>query len=1164
MIFIADVSPTWSNTLITQDGQSVSGRTLSLAVASDGQMLYAGTFSNVWLSTDSGKNFAQVVRPQPPPDTFGVPDALGGWGVFGIAVSPADPSIVVAVTRNDLRDGDHGIYRSTDGGGTWKLAHQFADRANRAGQIVWAPDDPNLIYAAGGTSVAISRDGGASFVDVLPWGAGFGSAFHVAVAPALPSLPSARVVYALGNGQIWLSRDGGNSWTQDGGMVPNAGSATGSFQANAPCVMVIVPFDPRMLIVEAEDGGLWLGNYAQFDSQGNQAQWTSLPIPALAEGEAAGASGVRFLAVSQTVDRPLLFYSAGENLFVAPAPPRLQSDWLHLDPSQSVHVDLHGLFLSPDFDASIDNQGYHANAGTLWLLSDGGVSISTDGGMNFHSSSGLSTLGVVNLSGVSQPGRTALCIGTGDNWGFYSLDGGTSWKTQDYDGGDNDCSYADPLQPDRMMVFTPRDGTVTVYVGDQGKLPDGSSGTQDRHSIPAAPDVTVPPGGALTRWSAVSPFALRGFRPIVLSVPGEAPPLEGDYIFIRFKTDEQGVLLRTQSILDIDSPNDWDTTELSPFAGARVFQVGPVLPSPNVGVAQASGGHAATVYYVGEFATKRLWKWTTGMTAWQLLVPPSRAVGTALAERRVSAFSVAASQGGFDYAVGDRIVLVGGRFSSPMVLTVAAVEGGAVASAIIENGGSYIRIPPNPIAQASTSGSGSGAAFDVIWQAAPFGASRFFVDPYRPSILFILDSDHVKRSDDGGMTWVVDAGLEQQLTSGGQIRVDHVEASSDGSFVDTLLNDMQFDPVDGLTRFAVGIAGAFFTVDGVKWNRLFDTGALSGLPTSCYYDAYSNPCRRALYVGMAGRGVLKLTQLPWGSLQPPDPDTWVADAKIPNQRTKKAPALAVFNGLIHMVHVGDSSDSLYWSMSPDGITWQRADNTEGDQIIVPNQKSPAAPALAVLNGRLFLVHLAENSKDIFISSFDGTSWTHDQKIPNMTTQAAPALAAFNGVLHLVHLGESSSDIYWSTSADGVTWNRNDGTQGDQKLKGQLSQATPSLAVFDGKLQMIHHGDGTNDIWWSVFDGANWWPNTRIRCQMSSAPPAICTQGGLLHMVHLGDGSSDLWWSVYDGTAWTPDQVIPSQKSQAQPALSPTPDGSSLVMVHLGASAHDLWHSQVTM
>ena len=50
-------------------------------------------------------------------------------------------------------------------------------------------------------------------------------------------------------------------------------------------------------------------------------------------------------------------------------------------------------------------------------------------------------------------------------------------------------------------------------------------------------------------------------------------------------------------------------------------QVGPFLPDPSIGVVQASGGHEGTVFYVGGNMSKRLWKWTEGMAAWQQLIP---------------------------------------------------------------------------------------------------------------------------------------------------------------------------------------------------------------------------------------------------------------------------------------------------------------------------------------------------------------------------------------------------------------------------------------------------------------------------------------------------------------------------------------------------------------
>ena len=73
-----------------------------------------------------------------------------------------------------------------------------------------------------------------------------------------------------------------------------------------------------------------------------------------------------------------------------------------------------------------------------------------------------------------------------------------------------------------------------------------------------------------------------------------------------------------------------------------------------------------------------------------------------------------------------------------------------------------------------------------------------------------------------------------------------------------------------------------------------------------------------------------------------------------------------------------------------------------------------------------------------------------------------------------------------------------------------------LAVFDNKIHMVHLGDSSNNIWWSVLDGTGWWSNTRIRCQLSQSVPALAEHDGLLSMVHQGDRSNSIWWSLYDG------------------------------------------------
>jgi hypothetical protein len=58
---------------------------------------------------------------------------------------------------------------------------------------------------------------------------------------------------------------------------------------------------------------------------------------------------------------------------------------------------------------------------------------------------------------------------------------------------------------------------------------------------------------------------------------------------------------------------------------------------------------------------------------------------------------------------------------------------------------------------------------------------------------------------------------------------------------------------------ALGLGGAFFTTDGVNWQRLLDTAAMRGRPANCYFDWISVPADPALYLSFAGRSIVKIS-----------------------------------------------------------------------------------------------------------------------------------------------------------------------------------------------------------------------------------------------------------------------------------------------------------------
>ena len=221
---------------------------------------------------------------------------------------------------------------------------------------------------------------------------------------------------------------------------------------------------------------------------------------------------------------------------------------------------------------------------------------------------------------------------------------------------------------------------------------------------------------------------------------------------------------------------------------------------------------------------------------------------------------------------------------------------------------------------------------------------------------------------------------------------------------------------------------------------------------------------------------------------------WQPDYNIPDQTSKASPALAMYQGKLHMVHLGRESSQIYHSTF-DGSRWT--------EDVIPEQTSKASPALAVYQEKLHMVHLGRESSKIYHSTFDGSRWTEDA-IPKQTSKASPALAMYQGKLHMVHLGRESSQIYHSTF-DGSRWT-------EDVIPEQTSKASPALAVYQEKLHMVHLGRESSKIYHSTFDGSRWTEDFAIQDQTSKASPALAMFEERLHMVHLGRSSNKIWHS----------------------------------------------------
>ncbi len=204
-------------------GPASSGRISAVVgIPGDPTTYYAGAASGgVWKTTDGGKTFVPVFDDQPV-------QAIGA-----LAIAPSDPKTVWAGTGEawTIRDADvqgDGVYKSTDGGATWK--NMGLPDAGRISRIIVHPTNPDIVFVAvlGRTTgpqedrgVYRTTDGGATWKRVLfvnPNTGCSGLAMDannpdILLAGTWEVVMHTWAMFSGGPGSgLYLSKDGGTTW----------------------------------------------------------------------------------------------------------------------------------------------------------------------------------------------------------------------------------------------------------------------------------------------------------------------------------------------------------------------------------------------------------------------------------------------------------------------------------------------------------------------------------------------------------------------------------------------------------------------------------------------------------------------------------------------------------------------------------------------------------------------------------------------------------------------------------------------------------------------------------------------------------------------------------------------------------------------------------------
>lgn len=320
-------------------------------------IVYVGSASGgVWKTEDGGITWQPIFDDQP----------IASIG--DIALEPGNPDVIYvgtgeSNTRNSVSFGN-GVYKSTDGGRTWK--HCGLADTERISRIVINPRRPEMVYVGAlghafgpnkERGVFMSTDGGETWKKVLYLDDRHGVADmdidvenpHILYA-ALWHFERKPWTFRSGSeeGGIWRSVDGGRSWTK---LTRGLPKLIGRISVK------VAPSNPKVVyaMTESKEGTLF-----RSDDRGENFRLISQDVEIISRG---------FYYTDMRVDPAdeNRIYAVASRLFVS-----IDGGKTFQQISRSTHVDYHALWIDP------------LNPSRIWQGQDGGIAVSHNRGKSWE------------------------------------------------------------------------------------------------------------------------------------------------------------------------------------------------------------------------------------------------------------------------------------------------------------------------------------------------------------------------------------------------------------------------------------------------------------------------------------------------------------------------------------------------------------------------------------------------------------------------------------------------------------------------------------------------------------------------------------------------------------------------------------------------------------
>ena len=465
-------------------GPARGGRVTTVTgVPSQPKTFYMGVASGgLFKTTDSGATWTPITDGKIP---------LGSTG--SIAVADSDPNVIYLGTgsdgvRSNVSTG-RGMYKSTDGGETWKFAGLY--NAGQIGAVRVHPTNPDIVWVAAGGDIFKSNDergvfkttdGGKTWRKVLFISDVVG-AMDVELQPGNPNIIYAwmshlerkpwTIVSGSREGGFYKSTDGGEHFTKIANGLPN--------ELIGKANLAVTAANPNRIyaLIEAKPGG------------------------GLYRSEDAGQTWALINSQASLIQRPFYYTTLGA------------------DPSNAdvVYAGAEGFFKSTDGGKTFTTfRTPHGDNHDIWInpkdsqimiqSNDGGANVSTDGGRTWSSQMNQPTAEIYGiwvdnqfpykLYGAQQDNTTLIISSQAEP--FSTAD----WRTGP--GCETGPIMPHPTNPD--IVYGSCKGQYGVMNLKTGQEKNYWIGAQSLYGNPA--------GDLIYRMQRVSPMATSPHDPDVL------------------------------------------------------------------------------------------------------------------------------------------------------------------------------------------------------------------------------------------------------------------------------------------------------------------------------------------------------------------------------------------------------------------------------------------------------------------------------------------------------------------------------------------------------------------------------------------------------------------------------------------------------------------------